>query len=103
MSSGLSRPLQIEGHTENGPPYAGGPLELFGYGGDHPRADGATTLTDGEPQALVHGDRLDQLDLHLGVLARGDELAPLGQLHDAGYVGRAEVELRAIAGDERRV
>src|SRR5262249_59074901 len=66
-------------------------------------ADGATTLTDGEPQALVHGDRLDQLDLHLGVLARGDELAPLGQLHDAGYVGRTEVELRAIAGDERRV
>ena len=29
--------------------------------GDAAGADGAATLTDGEPQALVHGDRLAQL------------------------------------------
>src|SRR4051812_43019526 len=31
--------------------------------GDDARAHGAATLTDGETQALVHRDRLDQLDL----------------------------------------
>jgi hypothetical protein len=33
-------------------------------------ADGAAALADGEAQALVHGDRLDQLDRHL-VLSPG--------------------------------
>src|SRR5262249_41152955 len=80
-----------------------GPLELFGYLGDHPRADGATALTDREPQALVHRDRLDQLDRHLCILTRRDELATLRQLHHAGDVGGAEVELRPVAGDERGV
>src|SRR5690348_17221205 len=32
--------------------------------GDDPRADGPATLADRETQALVHGDRLDQLDRH---------------------------------------
>src|SRR5882762_9120262 len=31
-------------------------------------ADGATTLADGEPQTLVHRDRLLQLHGHLGVV-----------------------------------
>src|ERR1700743_667957 len=38
--------------------------------GDNPRADGAATLADGEPQTLIHGDRLDQLDRHLDVVTR---------------------------------
>src|SRR5690606_11372761 len=32
-------------------------------------ADGPATLADGEAEALLHGDRLDELDRHLGVVA----------------------------------
>src|SRR5213080_3170790 len=71
--------------------------------GDHARADGATTLADGEPQALIHRDRLDELDLHLDVVAGHDHLDALGQLGHARHVGGAEVELRAVAREERRV
>src|SRR3954469_25819768 len=102
MSLQLSRPFLVEDRTENGP-QRGPVLELFDYLGDDAGADGATALSDGEPQALVHRDRLDQLDLHLGVLARSHELAALRQLHHARYVSRAEIELRPIARDERGV
>src|SRR3954447_3539467 len=71
--------------------------------GDDARADGAATLADGEPQALIHGDRLDELDLHLDVVAGHDHLDALGQLGHARHVGGAEVELRAVAREERRV
>src|SRR3954469_20690967 len=47
---------------------AGSYLVLLDDLGDDARADGAATLTDGEAQALVHGDRLDELDLHLHVV-----------------------------------
>src|SRR3954447_18180535 len=60
-------------------------------------ADGTAALADGEAQALVHGDRLDQLDRHLDVVARHDHLRALGQVGDAGHVGRTEVELRPVA------
>src|SRR3954453_108119 len=75
-------------------------LDDFGH---HPGADGAAALANGEAQALVHGDRLDQLDVHLHVVARHDHLRALGQVGDAGHVSRAEVELRAVAVEERRV
>src|SRR3954463_13916574 len=71
--------------------------------GHDARPDRAATLADGEAQALVHGDRLDELDLHLDVVARHDHLRALGQVGDAGHVGRAEVELGPIAGEERRM
>src|SRR4029079_13839596 len=71
--------------------------------GDDSRADGAATLSDGEPQTLVHGDRLDQLDRHLDVVARHHHLRPLGEVGDPGHVGGAEVELRPVAGEERGV
>src|SRR5829696_3600373 len=71
--------------------------------GDHAGADGAAALADGEAQAGVHGDGLDHLDLHLHVVARHDHLGPLGQLRDAGDVGRAEVELRPVPVEERSV
>src|SRR3954463_8633074 len=71
--------------------------------GDDARPDRATALADGEAEALVHGDRLDELDLHLDVVARHHHLRALGQVGDAGHVGRAEVELGPIAGEERRV
>src|SRR3954447_22145243 len=91
-----------EGLTQNGPPN-GGPSQLFDYLGNDARADGSPALSNGEPEALIHGDRLNELDLHLGVLTRCHELAAVGELDDAGDVSRAEVELRPIAGDERRV
>src|SRR4051812_6917109 len=71
--------------------------------GNATRADGAATLADGEAQALLHGDRLDELDRHLGVVARHDHLGALGEGHHAGHVRRAEVELRAVVVEERRV
>src|SRR5919198_179369 len=103
MSCSCLGPLPLwEGRTNNGPPR--GPVsQLFDYLGHDTRADGSPALADGEAEALVHGDRLDQLDLHLGVLTRGHELAALGELDDASDVSRAEVELRAVARDERRV
>src|SRR6201996_7018179 len=76
---------------------------LLDYLGDDSRADGAATLADGEPQTLIHGDRLDQLDRHLDVVARHHHLRPLGEVGDPGHVGGAEVELRTVAGEERGV
>src|SRR3954453_1194455 len=103
MSCSCPGPLPWwEGRTNNEPPGSGPVMELFDYLGDDTRADGSPALSDGEAEALVHGDRLNQLDLHLGVLARRHELAAVGELDDAGDVRRAEVELRPIAGDERR-
>src|SRR3954468_11690259 len=71
--------------------------------GDDAGADGAATLANREAEALIHGDRLDQLDVHVRVVARHDHLLALRQLHRAGHVRRAEVELRAIVVEERRV
>src|SRR3954451_7325231 len=87
------------GPRSRGPPGA----VLLDDLGDSTRTHGATTLTDGEAQALLHGDRLDQLDRHFGVVARHDHLRALGEGHDAGHVGGAEVELRAVVVEERRV
>src|SRR6201991_2410598 len=70
---------------------------------DDPGADGAATLTDGGAQAVVQGDRLDQLDLHLDVVARHDHLRALGQVGDAGHIGRTEIELRPVPVEERSV
>src|SRR5205085_6347946 len=77
--------------------------ELLGDAGDLAGAHGATTLADGELQALLHGDRLDQVDLHGGVVAGHDHLDTLGQVHDTGHVRRTEVELRPVVVVERRV
>src|SRR5918911_3006667 len=82
------------------PPVCGDLLEDLG---DATGADGAATLTDGEPQALLHGDRLDQLDRHLGVVARHDHLGAGRQGHDARDVRGPEVELRTVVVEEGRV
>ena len=68
---------------------------------DNTGADGPATFTDGEAQLLVHGDRGDQADAHGDVVAGHDHLRPLGQFHDPGHVGRAEVELRAVPLEDR--
>src|SRR5271166_6205836 len=77
-----------------------GALLLLDDLADHARADRAAALPDGESQPLVHGDRLDQLDLHLDVVAGHDHLDAVGQLGHAGDVGRTEVELRPVAREE---
>src|SRR5213593_221989 len=67
------------------------------------RADGATTFAHREAEALIHGDRLPELDLHVRVVARHDHLLALREADRAGHVRRPEVELRPVAVEERRV
>src|SRR3954454_13311972 len=71
--------------------------------GDPAGADGAAALADGEAQALLHGDGLDELDGHLGVVTGHDHLGALGEVHDTGHVGGPEVELGTVVVVERRV
>src|SRR5665647_1336318 len=86
--------------THAGPTYF---AVLFDDLRDRPGAHGTAALADGESQALLHGDRGDELDFHHRVVARHDHLDALFEGDDAGHVGGAEVELRAIAVEERRV
>src|SRR6266508_391450 len=71
--------------------------------GDPAGADGAATLADRELQTLLHGDRLDQLDRHVGVVTRHHHLGALGKGHDTSHVRGAEVELGPVVVEERRV
>src|SRR3954454_21973006 len=70
---------------------------LLGDRGDGAGADGPATLADGEALADFEGDRGDQLDGHLDVVAGHDHLGPFGQADGAGDVGRPQVELRPVA------
>src|ERR671913_803128 len=65
--------------------------------GDGAGTDGAAALADGEALADLEGDRGDQLDRHLDVVAGHDHLGAVGQADGPGHVRRAQVELRAIA------
>src|SRR5215472_16635563 len=71
--------------------------------GNHAGADGAAAFTDGEAQLLFHRDRHDQVHFHVHVVARHHHLGAFRQMHDAGHVGGAEVELRTVVGEERGV
>src|SRR5437870_5307128 len=66
-------------------------------------AHGAPALADSEAQAFLHGDRIDEFDRHLGVVAGHDHLSPAREVDAAGDVGRTEVELRPVVVEERRV
>src|SRR5947199_10184210 len=70
---------------------------------DDAGADGAATLADRETQFLFHRDRHDQVHFHRDVVARHHHFGAFGQMHYSGHVGGAEVELRPIVGEERRV
>src|SRR5258708_28553997 len=76
---------------------------LFHHFGDGARADCAAAFADSEAEALFHGDRSDQLDLHLDVVARHDYLAPGRKMCDTRHIRCSEVELRAVARKERCV
>src|SRR5688500_4431994 len=75
-------------------------LENFGYDAC---TNSPATFSDREAETLVHGDRRDQLDLHLDVVARHHHLHPFRQLDTSSHVGRSEVELRSVTLEERRV
>src|SRR5579859_1862054 len=92
------------------PPVRGSPpaakptlIYLFDDRCNNAGADGTATLTDGETQAFVHGDRGDQIHHHGDVVARHHHLGAGRQLDRPGHVGGPEVELRTIVGEERRV
>src|SRR6185437_2935211 len=70
---------------------------------DDAGADRAAALANGEAKLLLHRDRHDKLDRNRDIVARHDHLSALGQADDAGHVRGAEVELRTIVGEERRV
>src|SRR5580765_379058 len=69
----------------------------------HARADRTAAFADRKAQTLVHRDRVDQAHHHLDVVARHDHFHAFRQLHTARHVRRAEVELRAVALEERRM
>ena len=71
--------------------------------GDAAGADGASALADREAQALFHGDRGDSSTV-ISTLSPGITIStPSGRVADAGDVGGAEVELGAVAVEERGV
>src|SRR5258706_9583653 len=76
---------------------------LLGDRDDRAGADGPATLADREALADLQGDRGDQLDAHLDVVAGHDHLGPVGQADRPGHVGRAQVELGPVAVVERGV
>src|SRR2546423_354308 len=67
------------------------------------RADGLAALADGEAKALFEGDRGDERDREVRVVTGHDHLDPRLELRGAGHVGGADVELRAVAIEERGV
>src|SRR5260370_5083862 len=71
--------------------------------GDGSGAYGASAFTDGEAQALLHGHRGVQRDLERDVVAGHAHFRARRKLRRTGHVGRAEVELRTVAVEERRV
>src|SRR5688500_15564455 len=78
-------------------------LLLFHDLGNNPGADGLATFADGKAQALFHGDGGDQLDGDRHVVTRHHHFLVLGQLDGARHVRGAEVELRTVVVEERRV
>src|SRR5271169_6522538 len=67
----------------------------------HAGADGAAALANGEAKFLLHSDRHDQVHFHRHVVARHHHFGTGRQVHYAGHVGGAEVELRTVVSEER--
>ena len=68
---------------------------------NHSCADGPATFTNSELQPIIHGDRRDQLDLYVNVIARHNHFSAFRQLNDSRHVRRAEKELRPITIEKR--
>src|ERR1051325_5805440 len=67
------------------------------------RADGFAAFADCEPNGLLHGYGRDQLDLDRDVVARHYHFHAIREFHRAGHISRAEIKLRPVVGEERRV
>src|SRR5690554_2878223 len=71
--------------------------------GNHAGTNGTATFANREAQTFFHGDRSDQGNVQLDVVARHDHFHTFGQFARTGHVSGTEVELRAIAFEERSV
>src|SRR5215204_1270511 len=71
--------------------------------GDRSGADRAAAFANRELRALLERDRGDQLHADAGVVARHDHLDAFVEMQCAGHVRGADVELRTVAVEERRV
>src|SRR3546814_10419612 len=69
--------------------------------GDAAGAHGPATLTDREPQPLIHRDRVDQRHRHVRVVTRHAHLRALRQLDRTRDVRGPEEELGPVVGEER--
>src|SRR4029453_4897901 len=66
-------------------------------------ANRPASLTDGELQLLLHGDGLDERHRHVGVVTGHHHIGAFRKVHHTRHVSRAEVELRTIVVEERRM
>src|SRR5699024_7855501 len=71
--------------------------------GDDAGAHRATALAHRKAKPLLHRNRRDETDGHLHVVPRHHHLGVRRQLHRTRHVRGAEVKLRAIALEKRRV
>src|SRR5829696_5744572 len=71
--------------------------------GDDAGPDRPPALADGEVEPLVHRYRADQLHVHHRVVPGHHHLHPFFEADLPRHVRRAEVELRAVVAEERRV
>src|SRR5215831_6523987 len=65
--------------------------------------NGSTAFAYSKALTFFHSHRSDDLHLDRNVIARHDHFHTLSQRNRAGHVGRAEIELRPIIGEERRM
>src|SRR6516162_894993 len=70
---------------------------------NHAGAHGLAALADRKPLLLLHRDRRDQLNVHGRVVPRHDHLRARWQRALPGHVRGAEVKLRTVIVEERRV
>src|SRR5882672_3150009 len=76
---------------------------LFENVRDRPGPDRPPAFPNREPQPLLHRDWRDQLDLHRHVVSRHHHLHSFRQRRHSRHVRGAEVELRPVAREKRRV
>ena len=70
---------------------------------DNTGTDGTAALADSEAEAVLDGDRGDQFDVHVNVVAGHAHLNAFGKGDDAGNVSGTEVELGTVVVEERGV
>src|SRR5215510_14938018 len=75
-------------------------LQLLDDLGHDTRADGLTAFADREFQSFIHGDRRNQVDLYIAIVAGHNPFGALGKLYYSRDIGSPEVELWPIAVKE---